>query len=274
MQIRQLILEIFKKVFNKIAASMQVVNDKVIIQNDGKEIPVKSIEPAKILTPSVVDSCSSSVEVFGKTHVGFDKNLILPDSFAVYDPLFSVQQFLEGRGSFLAKYVYNKMLASKLIDSSCYAANFSQKWILVRLQCEQGAISSSAQPIDPILNRILGFGATDEKSGDIVKYHGFEKQIQEAAKFSREKFNMGGNFIGKVMKVDEERGGVFATVKPQNKFTYLVYIYTPWVGNEKRITKNGVKLGYDNSPYGALLTWLVWKQFFPKDFENINKNIV
>lgn len=178
----------------------------------------------------------------------FNKNLVLEDAYVTgFDSKFDVQGLLEKNKSFLAKYKYNNQFASDLINSICSPLDIDSRLILIRLQVEQGLITKQSMPSQSVLDRCLGFGMTD--SGDIEKYYGFSNQIHSAATWWRNRWYSAESKIGVQIKTSDK-----ILVFPQNKATYLSYVYTPWVGYQD--------YAGNEAPFGNYLVWLVKRHLF------------
>lgn len=159
----------------------------------------------------------------------FDPTLVLPDSIFGYgdsDDL-DITNFLKRNGSFLGAYVVNNKSVEEIIKEHCKYYNVNPKWVLASLQREQGLISckditviksytkklrykdeNGKYVLNPDgtydlkevtlypLDWCLGFGVPDFDM-PMEKFRGFENQISNCARRSRELFDSGLQQIGK-----------------------------------------------------------------------------
>lgn len=192
---------------------------------------------------------------------GFNRNLVLPDTLFSYSPKIDVQKFLITRQSFLKDYTDNLKGTADIINEHCKTFDIPQKWILVRLQSEQGLISRKSKAPLSIMDRALGVGCADR--GDIRKYYGFTNQIYFACKFSQRWFSEGKDKLGKFYCVNQGKFSPGINVYPESQFTYLIYKYTPHTGEQDLfIDYQGRKY---SRPFGAYLTFKIWKNYWPED---------
>lgn len=184
-------------------------------------------------------------------HSLFNKNNVIEDAYVLgYDSKFDVQKFLEKWDSCLADYVVNGLHASRIIKEACQPLDIDTRIILLNLQKEQSLISRKVLPSQRTLDRCLGFGMTD--GGDRKEFYGFEKQIESAAHWWKEKMATAQSKVGKPFKCSD------GVVVPENRATYCAYVYTPHQGTETRIV-NGIKY---EAPFGNYLLWRIKRKFF------------
>lgn len=149
--------------------------------------------------------------------------------FFGFKPQFSTLGFFKRKGCFLATWRDDAGdLASDTIDSVCDGVGLDQRVIILSLQREQSAVSKKKALPARKMNRILGYGMLDgkkkgDKGVDIVKYYGFRKQIESAAR--------GYIKLAKGFKKDNPISVDFRTkiVTPLNAPTWAYYRYTPHI---------------------------------------------
>ena len=143
-----------------------------------------------------------------------------------------VQDFLEKRGSVLAK-PYRGQMPSSLIMEACRKHQVSPKVILARLQTEQGLISKKSATQHQ-LDWALGVGCYDSGNWN-TKYKGLGKQIEYAAVTLKNHYDRGKDRIGQNGVIAMTIDG--SPMRIQNSATYSMYKYCPH--------KHGNKLFYD-----------------------------
>ncbi len=182
-----------------------------------------------------------------------------------------IQKFLESKTGVLDTYAtsvfgVNKSAAQIIYDvAQMYKIN--PKYLLVRLEVEQGLISDST-PTQNQIDYAAGFGCPDG-TGCSSTYKGFSIQVMWAAKiFLNAELDSYGNpkgYITRIRKLGRTISGwgPFITkntldgiaVTPENAATAALYTYTPWVG------KYG---GGDLRWGGSSLVWKKWTDWFGK----------
>lgn len=160
---------------------------------------------------------------------------MIKESLFFYKPL-DVQAFLIQKNSFLKDYKISDSLFSEYVECMCCAFDVNPKLILVSLQREQGLISKSITPSEDVLKRALGVGCYDDR--DINTFYGFQHQIDGCID-TYVKW-----FYSKIveLKIDDK------LIKPDNRFIYTLYKYTPHEESLK-------------------LTCNIWKGYWKEDFE-------
>lgn len=193
------------------------------------------------------------------TIAAFDANNLLADNDLMDGESMSragIQNFLSKKGSALASLRLSTLNSEKLAADIIYDAGkywgISQKYLLVRLQVEQGLVLSK-NPTVRQLEYAAGYGCPDSSSCD-PKYKGFFNQVNWAARALR-----GDKYLGGIEKngrtisgwgpgiTKQTLDGIMVT--PSNAATAVLYTYTPWVG----------KYGGGDQRYGG--SSLIWKKF-------------
>lgn len=150
-----------------------------------------------------------------------------------------VQQFLENKGSYLARYrgedLYGEIKsAAEIIYESAIRNQISPKFLLVTLQKEQSLITDDT-PSQRQLDWATGFAVCDGCSlsdSKVLKYKGFGKQVDGAAGIMRWYYDnkLAQPFIKKIdtcVYIDDQ------PVTPQNWATAFLYTYTPHLHGNK-----------------------------------------
>jgi len=228
---------------------------------DGVKKWIRTLFPAKTATPL------SPAAIF-KTLPQFNKNKIFIDAeFSYTNTFLDVKTFLATHNSFLADYTIGTMLVSDWIMKQCELYDVSPKLILVQLERYSRLVSASVPPSRETLDRALNIGVL--KSCVSPGFSGLDRQIAYCAQQYRRWFDRYTAYgTGRPMCMDD------ATIKPENAFTYALYMMDPYVGVEDlykvatlRDTKGVVtgttqELQY-TAPFGAYLTWRLWANWFP-----------
>jgi len=144
-----------------------------------------------------------------------------------------VQQFLNAKGGYLAKYSANDggqtKTAAQIIADVSREYSLSPKFFLVLLQKEQALITDTT-PSSYQLDYALGYGCPSTCS---ASYRGFPTQLRSAAKRIQEAYVPGiranGQYNGWGPGITKRTiDGVLVT--PKNIATAVLYIYNPYVG--------------------------------------------
>jgi len=137
---------------------------------------------------------------------------------------------------------------SQFLTSLCQQFNINIKIILATLQKEQSLVVKPTQPPRKIMDRALGFGATDR--GDLIYYYGFEIQNYKAIQDFKSDFDKYSQLDTQPMKFVDNG---FLQITPANAFTSVLYEYTPWTGSPDSAyyPKWGV--------HGVYLFWKIWR---------------
>ncbi len=194
------------------------------------EREVRAQRKAEIQASAVAEE-SVEIEVERAIQLLSDKyrpDLIFDDvEFFGFKPNFSTQEFLERKRCFLKDWRDEAgQLASDIIWSACKLHGLDQRIILMSLQREQSALSAKKPLSDRKMKRILGYGCLDAKDKnskpvDLVKYYGFRKQIESAA---RRYVQLANQWVqGTSIRIDFRNGSVI----PLNGPTWAMYRYTP-----------------------------------------------
>jgi len=180
----------------------------------------------------------------GTSYYIFNKRQIFPDTLFKCQNGWNIQEWLEKKKSFLAKYkIFNHTFA-EFLKVMCISKNVNPKLILVSLQREQGLVTKRKMPGEEKLKRALGVGCTD--SGDNEKWYGFDNQINGAIKTYVKWFKE------PIEKISVDYGK--RVVTPKNHFTYALYKYTPHIS-------------------AADLTHRIWRGWWKEDLLNYDRNI-
>lgn len=148
-----------------------------------------------------------------------------------------VQDFLRNKGSALATMKFQAVNSEKSAAEIIYDAGsfwgISQKYLLVRLQVEQGLVTEK-NPTQQQLDFAAGYGCPDG-SGCSATYKGFFNQVNWAARALK-----GEKYFGGIEKNGRTISGWGPNitkltldgieVTPVNAATAVLYTYTPWVG--------------------------------------------
>lgn len=178
----------------------------------------------------------------------FNKNNIIDDRYFV-----SVQTknqiiyVLSKHRSCLLYYKENNKDAIDIIFDNTKSLN--SLIILTMLEKEQGLVRMKELPSQKVMNRCLGFGMDDYK--DNPNFYGFEVQIKRACDWLIKKYNGSEKFVGRKFKCGD------GIVVPENIITYVLYLYTPWIGEVSRKI-NG---NYYSAPFGNKLFYDIWQIF-------------
>lgn len=182
-----------------------------------------------------------------------------------------IQKFLESKSGVLDTYSTSVFGVNKSAAQIIYdvAQNYkiNPRYLLVRLEVEQGLISDSS-PTQNQIDYATGYGCPDG-SGCSSAYRGFSTQVMWAAKiFFNTELDRYGNPKGYITRIRKlgmtgSGWGPFITkttldgiaVTPENAATAALYTYTPWVG------KYG---GGDQRWGGSSLVWKKWTDWFGK----------
>ncbi len=178
----------------------------------------------------------------------FNQNNIISDlDFIKTKTKNAIVNLLMKYNSCLLKYKENGKDAIDIIYDN--TKRFNSLVILTMLEKEQGIIRAHDLPSQRTMNRCLGFGMNDFK--DNPKYYGFEVQIKKTSEWLLNNFNMANLYVGKQFKCGD------GIVISENKITYCLYKYTPWIGQiSRKIGKNH----YD-APFGNFLFYQIFQIF-------------
>lgn len=178
----------------------------------------------------------------------FNQNNIISDlDFIKIQTKNAIVNLLMKYNSCLLKYKENGKDAIDIIYDN--AKRFNSLVILTMLEKEQGIVRMHELPNQRVLNRCLGFGMDDSK--DDPKYYGFEVQIKKASEWLLNNFNVANQYVGKQFKCGD------GIIIPENKITYCLFKYTPWIGiKSMKIGKN-----YYDNPFGNYLFYQIWQIF-------------
>lgn len=179
----------------------------------------------------------------------FNPRLVLSDYHFVEAAAMSVvdiQNFLEFKRSPLASYSTLDGLglnrsAAEIISQVAAAYQISPKLLLVTLQKEQSLIEDDS-PTAKQFDWAMGYGVCDDCDPDdlaLIKFKGFAKQIDQAAKRLRWFFDHPGQYFG----VNEESVVDNQTLVFGNAATAALYSYTPHI-------------------HGNYLFWQIWNRWF------------
>lgn len=169
----------------------------------------------------------------------FDKDKVFDDYLFNYSPL-SFKQILGKYNSFLLEYKinYNVSLIDYL-DMVCQKFNVNPKLILVLLEKYYGLVKSTNIPTKEVLNYALDIGKGMTQSLHVPKFNmmfeGIDKQIHFCAMYHRRWFDQANG------KIDIEINCTDGEIRPQNAFTYALYMCDPYVGEKDLYKKNVVK---------------------------------
>lgn len=189
----------------------------------------------------------------------FNPGYLISDNDLTYADSMSsarIQKFLESKGGALATRKLEAVGGLKSAADIIYDAGkhwgISQKYLLVRMQVEQGLITE-ANPTATQIDYATGYGCPDG-SGCSLTYKGFFNQVNWAAKALR-----GDKYLGGIAKNGSTISGWGPnitkqtldniSVTPANAATAVLYTYTPWVG----------KYGGGRQDVGG--SSLIWKKF-------------
>jgi len=173
----------------------------------------------------------------------FDPNDIITDAELFDGNALSrtaIQNFLEAKNSALATVTAVIGGAPKLVSEMVYEIgrqyNISQKFLLAKLQQEQGLIEKS-EASQKTLDWATGYSCFNSRCND--KYKGIYAQLDASADTQRiymEKGKSLGYFGYSVGVESKTKDG--AIVRPKNQATANLYIYTPYQGSESGIGGN------------------------------------
>lgn len=165
----------------------------------------------------------------------YDANDILTDAELFDSDALSrtaIQRFLESKNSVLKSVTATVNGVPKLVSEMIYeigkAYGISQKFLLAKLQQEQGLIEKSTAS-QKKLDWATGYSCYSGRCNE--KYRGIYKQLDAAAdtqKIYIEKNKSAGYFDYAVGKETKTRDGYKVT--PENRATTNLYIYTPYKG--------------------------------------------
>ncbi|MAG28621.1 hypothetical protein CL632_00530 [bacterium] len=152
----------------------------------------------------------------------------------------AIQRFLDQKGSVLRNTTALVNGVPKLVSEMIYelgqSYGISQKFLLAKLQQEQGLIEKSTAS-DTKLDWATGYSCFSGRCNE--KYRGIYKQLDAAADVQRiynERSQSAGYFGYQKDKETKTRDGF--TVKPENQATTNLYIYTPYKGSLSGIGGN------------------------------------
>jgi len=178
----------------------------------------------------------------------FNKNRLIEDiDFLKVQTKNQIIYTLMKYNSCLLKYKENGKDATDIIYDN--TKRFNSLMILTLLEKEQGLVRMKEMPNQKVFNRCLGFGMDD--GGDNKEYYGFEVQIRKASEWLLNNYNSSSKYVNKEFKCGD------GVIVPENKITYVMYKYTPWIGEiSRKIGKN-----YYDSPFGNFLFYQIWQIF-------------
>lgn len=151
--------------------------------------------------------------------------LMTDEEFIDYDYLTKdqIQEFLEQKGSILAKRIEGKLFSEEVIKATKkYEVN--PLLLLARAQVEQGLVSETKENKRK-LSRVMGYGCLDNGI-TLRKGLGFSEQIENCARILKKHYDAFEK--GAVVIVD---GSKKAKVEPRNRATFSLLKYTPWTSN-------------------------------------------
>lgn len=171
----------------------------------------------------------------GPPAVDFDFNEIISDSAftttpAAFDTQQEIEDWLTAKGSGLAGMTYGGTLISQIIHDAAQAQGINAQIILVTLQKEQGLISDPS-PTPAKLNSAMGISPSSNIKSQIeTGAQTFKNHFAAAPSmpYIFPKGTAGGTGIGYYDDVDVPHQ-VGVRVKINNKATYSLYKYTPWI---------------------------------------------
>jgi len=184
----------------------------------------------------------------------FDPNDIITDAEMFDSNALSrtaIQQFLESKHSVLAAVTDVVDGVPKLVSEMIYELgkkySVSQKFLLAKLQHEQGLIEKSTAT-DNALDWATGYSCFNSRCNE--KYRGIYEQLDAAADVQRiyaERGKSSGYFSFEAGKTTKTKDG--ESVTPANQATTNLYIYTPYQGGPSGIG-------------GNYAFWRVWNRYF------------
>jgi len=152
---------------------------------------------------------------------------------------------------------------SEFLQDLCLKFNINPKVVLVTLQKEQSIVVKAFTPPKRVMDRALGFGATDR--GDMIWYYGFEIQHYKAIRDISLDFEKYKKFEKQPTKIVDNG---FLKINPVNAVTSVLYEYTPWTGSPDSVyySKWGI--------HGVYLFWKIWRWWWPDDLKNFYHMVV
>lgn len=187
----------------------------------------------------------------------YDPNDILTDAELFDGQALSrtaIQRFLESKNSVLESVTATVAGVPKLVSEMVYEIgnqyNISQKFLLAKLQHEQGLIEAQSATQNQ-LDWATGYSCIIGQRCN-EKYRGIYKQLDAAAdtqriyiEKSKNNYDYFGYQVGRESKTKDGK-----IVKPVNQATTNLYIYDPYYGGPEE-------------DFGAnYLFWRVWNQYF------------
>jgi hypothetical protein len=188
----------------------------------------------------------------------FNKNIVIKDSQFHY-LYFDIKTLLESKGSFLTNLTFGTTPFVDWMKECCTQHNVNPKLILAVLEKNGNLITRKESPSKEYLDNVL-----------IQAPHlkGLDAQLNYFTYSYRrwfDAFNIAR--AGRVNCVDD------TTVKPENAFTYALYMMDPYVGtddlyqvktlrgDDRIVTGTERKLRY-KAPFGVYKTYLIWREWF------------
>ncbi len=196
----------------------------------------------------LLPTMSVEARFFDANNIITDKELTNSDSLSRT----AIQQFLEAKNSVLARTTDIVNGIPKLVSEVIYEVgkqyNISQKFLLAKLQQEQGLIERSTATTNAI-DWATGFSCFNNRCNE--EYRGIAKQITAAAAVQRiyiERMLNSPNYFGFSVGRESKTSDNFLVV-PENLATANLYIYTPYRGGPTGIG-------------GNYAFWRVWNRYF------------
>ena len=184
----------------------------------------------------------------------FDPNDIFTDNELLDSNSLSrtaIQTFLESKNSVLKNVVQTVDGVPKLVSEMIYEIGrkygISQKFLLAKLQHEQGLVEKSTAS-QTAIDWATGFSCYNSRCND--KFKGIYNQLDAAAEVQKiyiERSKNSGYFGFSVGKQSKTSDGKLVT--PTNQATTNLYIYTPYQGGSSGIG-------------GNYAFWRVWNRYF------------
>lgn len=196
-----------------------------------------------ILALTLAQPLAASARYFDPNDIFTDKELF--DSNALSRT--AIQQFLESKNSVLKSVTQMVNGVPKLVSEMIYEIGqqygISQKFLLTKLQHEQGLIEKSVANQNA-LDWATGYSCYNKRCNE--KYRGIYAQLDAAA--DTQKIYATKNYYSYAIGKETKTADGFK-VKPQNQATTNLYIYTPYQGGATGIG-------------GNYFFWRVWNRYF------------
>lgn len=133
-----------------------------------------------------------------------------------------IQDYLSGKGSFLANYAEGQLTAADIIVQAAQKSQINPWVVLSTLEKENSMVSRQSKPRARVISASMGYGHTD--GGKTIGKSGFQHQVTKGAELLRQLYDeaQGQTFPTKV-RVDYKK----RTIQVDNAATLALMRYTP-----------------------------------------------